>query len=233
MQALFQRIRAQYCSRCFGLFAMRYDELKGSAALDCPACLEFYSGLVVSAGQLTLEDKVLDSPAGPFATFAEARLRERERELQFMTGTAGRLCSRLPCLCSRHQQCKQPGGIGVEHLAEHPPHALASCAGDICGSGWQKRPGRTLQSPQASPAPPAHRTLLPHRSAPCRCPVGCEMRSVFVGMEVPQPKAKRFHCRQVKLQDLQAQTTGHRYQAKGQGLASMLLRPSVLCNTVK
>lgn len=87
-RALFQRIRSQYCSRCFGLFAMRYDELKGSAALDCPACLEFYSGLVVAGGQLTLEDKVVNAATGPFATFAEARLRERERELQFMTGAA-------------------------------------------------------------------------------------------------------------------------------------------------
>ena len=97
-KALFQRIRTQYCSRCFGLFAMRYDELRGSAALDCPACMEFYSGLVVTDGQLTLEEKLVHTEPGPFAAFAEAHMRERERELQFMTG-------------------------------------------DICGSGWQKRPG--------------------------------------------------------------------------------------------
>lgn len=36
-KALFQRIRNQYCSRCFGLFVMRYDELKCSAQLDCPS----------------------------------------------------------------------------------------------------------------------------------------------------------------------------------------------------
>ena len=36
-KALFQRIRSQYCSRCFGLFVMRYDELKCSAQLDCPS----------------------------------------------------------------------------------------------------------------------------------------------------------------------------------------------------
>lgn len=38
-KALFQRIRNQYCSRCFGLFVMRYDELKCSAQLDCPSKL--------------------------------------------------------------------------------------------------------------------------------------------------------------------------------------------------
>ena len=36
-KALFQRIRNQYCSRCFGLFVVRYDELKCSAQLDCPS----------------------------------------------------------------------------------------------------------------------------------------------------------------------------------------------------
>lgn len=36
-KSLFQRIRSQYCSRCFGLFVMRYDELKCSAQLDCPS----------------------------------------------------------------------------------------------------------------------------------------------------------------------------------------------------
>ncbi|KAK9805979.1 hypothetical protein WJX73_010583 [Symbiochloris irregularis] len=97
-KALFQRIRAQYCSRCYGLFAMRYDELQGSASLDCPACMEFYSGLVVSGSQLTLEPKLVHAEPGPFAAFAETRIREREREMQFMTG-------------------------------------------DICGSGWQRRPG--------------------------------------------------------------------------------------------
>ena len=109
-KALFQRIRTQYCSRCFGLFAMRYDELRGSAALDCPACMEFYSGLVVTDGQLTLEDKLVQTEPGPFAAFAEAHVRERERELQFMTG-------------------------------------------DICGSGWQKRPGVTMCALHTSPVP--------------------------------------------------------------------------------
>lgn len=109
-KALFQRIRSQYCSRCFGLFAMRYDELRGSAALDCPACMEFYSGLVVHEGQLTLEERLVHTDPGPFAAFAEAHARERERELQFMTG-------------------------------------------DICGSGWQKRPGVTMCALHTSPVP--------------------------------------------------------------------------------
>ena len=71
--------------------------MKGTAALDCPACQEFYAGLVVSDnGDIAGEDAiVLDEP---FTLFQEGRAREREREMQFMTG-------------------------------------------DICGSGFQKRPG--------------------------------------------------------------------------------------------
>ena len=70
--------------------------MKGAAALDCPACQEFYSGLVVSdTGEIAVEESVLDTD--PFTLFAEGKLREREREMQFMTG-------------------------------------------DICGSGFQKRP---------------------------------------------------------------------------------------------
>ncbi|KAK9810021.1 hypothetical protein WJX72_003525 [[Myrmecia] bisecta] len=90
-QALFKTIRAQYCSRCFGLFVMRYGELASlhcsgeGAALDCPACAEFYAGLVVlESGAVALSDELLRTQ--PFAAFEEARLRERERELQFMTG---------------------------------------------------------------------------------------------------------------------------------------------------
>jgi len=54
-KALFQRIRSQYCSRCFGLFVMRYDELKCSAQLDCPS--EFHalaSTIVGSTVQLAV-----------------------------------------------------------------------------------------------------------------------------------------------------------------------------------
>jgi len=82
---------------CVGLFVLRYEEMKGTAALDCPACQEFYAGLVVSdSGEISVEESVLNDE--PFSLFAEGRLREREREMQFMTG-------------------------------------------DICGSGFQKRPG--------------------------------------------------------------------------------------------
>lgn len=135
-KALFQRIRNQYCSRCFGLFVMRYDELKCSAQLDCPsecqraltpqafcvvvhvklsvmhvfaACQEFYAGLVcLESGSLTLEEHIVVGQ--PFATFTESKLRERERELQFMTG-------------------------------------------DICGSGWQKKPGLSMCHLHTSPVP--------------------------------------------------------------------------------
>ncbi len=34
-RALFERIRSQYCSRCHGLFALRYDELRSNDALEC------------------------------------------------------------------------------------------------------------------------------------------------------------------------------------------------------
>ena len=79
-----------------GLFVLRYEEMKGAATLDCPACQEFYAGLVVSeTGEIAVEDAIVRSE--PFTLFAEGRLREREREMQFMTG-------------------------------------------DICGSGFQKRP---------------------------------------------------------------------------------------------
>ncbi|KAL3153985.1 hypothetical protein ABBQ32_013540 [Trebouxia sp. C0010 RCD-2024] len=108
-KALFQRIRNQYCSRCFGLFVMRYDELKCSAQLDCPTCQEFYAGLVcLESGSLTLEEHIVVGQ--PFATFTESKLRERERELQFMTG-------------------------------------------DICGSGWQKKPGLSMCHLHTSPVP--------------------------------------------------------------------------------
>lgn len=139
-KSIFTRIRQQFCSRCFGelaslkvsdpspsrlarmglypdwrilvtfeagiiavsldctvgLFVLRYEEMKGAAALDCPACQEFYAGLVVSeSGEIAVEEALLTGE--PFTLFAEGKLREREREMQFMTG-------------------------------------------DICGSGFQKRP---------------------------------------------------------------------------------------------
>lgn len=84
-RALFQTIRAQYCSRCFGLFVLRFEELKGSAPVECQACATFYVGLVVENGQtLTLEESILEDH--PFKNFADAKARERERELQFMSG---------------------------------------------------------------------------------------------------------------------------------------------------
>lgn len=86
----------------------RYDELKGAATLECAACAEYFAGLVVDGSALTLDAAVVAS--APFTTFAEARARERERELQFMTG-------------------------------------------DICGSGWTKRPGHTMCALHTSQIP--------------------------------------------------------------------------------
>ena len=74
--------------------------MKGAAALDCPACQEFYAGLGVSdSGEIAVDQAILETE--PFTLFAEGKLREREREMQFMTG-------------------------------------------DICGSGYQKRPGNNM-----------------------------------------------------------------------------------------
>lgn len=99
-RALFQQIRSQYCSRCYGLFQLRYEELRCSSTLQCPACHQCYAGLnVAEDGAVTGEYAMVKYH--PFAAFSEAHARERERELQFMTG-------------------------------------------DICGSGWQKRPGQTV-----------------------------------------------------------------------------------------
>lgn len=86
----------------------RYEELKGAATLECAACAEYFAGLVVDGSALTLGAAVVAS--APFTTFAEARARERERELQFMTG-------------------------------------------DICGSGWTKRPGHTMCALHTSQIP--------------------------------------------------------------------------------
>ena len=53
--------------------------------MECEACATFYVGLVVENGNtLTMEDSILETQ--PFRNFSEAKLRERERELQFMTG---------------------------------------------------------------------------------------------------------------------------------------------------
>jgi hypothetical protein len=84
-RALFQTIRAQYCSRCFGLFVLRFEELRGAAPVECQACATFYVGLVVENGQtLTLEESIIQDQ--PFKNFADAKAREREREMQFMAG---------------------------------------------------------------------------------------------------------------------------------------------------
>ncbi|MEW5315492.1 MAG: hypothetical protein WDW38_006917 [Sanguina aurantia] len=95
---LFTKIRTSCCSGCYGLFQMRYDELKNHLSGSCPVCHDCYAGLVITEdGGVTLGEQILVS--NPFPTFGESRCREREREMHFMTG-------------------------------------------DICGSGWQKKPGQ-------------------------------------------------------------------------------------------
>ncbi|GMH40020.1 hypothetical protein BSKO_07924 [Bryopsis sp. KO-2023] len=106
---LFKRIRCLYCSRCYGLFQLRYEELRGNPPSDCPTCKECYSSLVVGDdGSLRLQEDIISSD--PFQKFLDAKSRERERELQFMTG-------------------------------------------NICGSGWVKRPGQNMCSLHTTPVP--------------------------------------------------------------------------------
>lgn len=106
---LFKRIRCLYCSRCYGLFQLRYEELRGNPPSDCPTCRECYSSLVVGEnGSLRLQEDIIMSD--PFQKFLDAKSRERERELQFMTG-------------------------------------------NICGSGWVKRPGQNMCSLHTTPVP--------------------------------------------------------------------------------
>ena len=151
---LFQSIRAQYCSRCFGLFVLRFEEgaipatvvfspargacwvpicwarpvhrfeeLRGASPVECEACATFYVGLVVENGQtLTLEDSILESQ--PFRNFAEAKQRERERELQFMTGgICGNGWTRTPgnTMCNLHTS-----SVRGPCLPDHRDHQQAS-----------------------------------------------------------------------------------------------------------
>lgn len=82
---LFTRIRTSCCSGCFGLFQMRYEELKNHLSGTCPVCHDCYAGLVITEdGGVTLGEQILGS--NPFPTFGESRCREREREMHFMTG---------------------------------------------------------------------------------------------------------------------------------------------------
>lgn len=68
-----------------GLFQLRYEEIKGQAELECPACQAFYAGLQVGEnGEVVAVEAIIESD--PFALFAEGKLRERERELQFING---------------------------------------------------------------------------------------------------------------------------------------------------
>ncbi|CAG9461100.1 unnamed protein product [Pedinophyceae sp. YPF-701] len=98
----FERIRNLYCSRCYGLFLLRYDELRTSADLECPACAEVYAGLEVSEdGGLELAGPRREDP---FTAIAMSRLREQQRELQFMSDICGSGWRKRPHLtmCSLH-----------------------------------------------------------------------------------------------------------------------------------
>lgn len=88
---LFQRIRSSYCSGCYGLFQLRYEELKSCLCSDCPHCKASYGGLVVADdGAITLHQQLIQGD--PFELFASGHQRERERELLFMTGAHGAWC---------------------------------------------------------------------------------------------------------------------------------------------
>lgn len=110
---LFARIRALYCSGCFSLVQLQYDELcqyvnnqvavarnSGTGPAQCPICVAghaCFAGLaVLDDGAVTFTDELLSEH--PFNRFEQARLWDLEREHHF------------------------------------------SC-GEVCGSGWCKRPG--------------------------------------------------------------------------------------------
>ena len=111
---LFQTIRSKYCSRCFGLFHLRWDELKSARSDNpCRACSEYFCSLQVQldGNTLTLEDSIVERQ--PFTTFAEAKRRERERLLQY-AGTGVLICgnewTRSPgnSMCNLHTSNVSP-----------------------------------------------------------------------------------------------------------------------------
>lgn len=121
-KTLFEAIRTRYCSRCFGLFSLRYDELRYSnTPLDqaengcsscaaCPACQDFFLGLKADGKGITLDDRLLEGD--PFGMFKQSKVRERERDIQFMT--AGDVCGsgfnpkRSGKVCALHTTCVSP-----------------------------------------------------------------------------------------------------------------------------
>ena len=126
-RALFQTIRAQYCSRCFGLFVLRFEELRGASPVECEACATFYVGMVVENGQtLTLEDSILETQ--PFKNFSEAKQRERERELQFMTGGLFLLCCYTSRSCAFKAICQHSAVVA---RLQHTWNQVET--GDQCG----------------------------------------------------------------------------------------------------
>lgn len=121
-KTLFEAIRTRYCSRCFGLFSLRYDELRCSNAptdqtengcsscAACPACQNFFLGLQADEKGITLDDRLFAGE--PFAMFKQSKIRERERDIQFMT--AGDVCGsgfntkRSGKVCALHTTCVSP-----------------------------------------------------------------------------------------------------------------------------
>ncbi|GFR44722.1 hypothetical protein Agub_g6046, partial [Astrephomene gubernaculifera] len=110
---LFARVRSLYCSGCFSLVQLQYDELCAYVASQlaaarngasgppqcaiCAAGHACFAGLsVLEDGAVTLTDELLG--AHPFGLFEQARMWELDREQHFVSG-------------------------------------------EVCGSGWCKRPG--------------------------------------------------------------------------------------------
>lgn len=96
-------MRSQYCSRCFGLFQLRYHELKASCAASDAPCYACYAGLAVAEdGSLVVEAEIVNSQ--PFSAFAEARAREVERQVfrtHHMTAFRTPHVSFTPCQMTR------------------------------------------------------------------------------------------------------------------------------------
>ena len=114
------------------MVACRFEELRGASPVECEACATFYVGLSVENGQtLTLEDSILESQ--PFRNFAEAKQRERERELQFMTGgICGNGWMRTPgnTMCNLHTSSVRPHSF-LRPIDDHSTPEFPSVASMI------------------------------------------------------------------------------------------------------
>ncbi len=101
---------------------------------------------------VTLEDRLLE--ASPFDVFAQSKLRERDRDIQFMT--AGGAVASHSCTADRKSNCHRtyllkfmcPCSVQPISISRMCANTYLMCAvqivvGDVCGSGFNaKRNGK-------------------------------------------------------------------------------------------